>query len=68
MHSSQRTTLRFHCAVLSEQSCDSLTGQGERASIERRIAAGRLQDIVRSQQQRVKNNNKRFILFISFDT
>ena len=38
--------LQFHCVVLSEQSCDSSTGQGERASVELPIAAGHLQDTV----------------------
>jgi hypothetical protein len=46
--------LRFHCVVLSELSCDSSTDQGERASFERRIAAGHLRDTVRSQQRKVK--------------
>jgi hypothetical protein len=38
--------LRFHCVVLSEQSCDSSTGQGEKASAERPVAAGHLQDTI----------------------
>ena len=46
MHGPPRTMLHFHCVVLSEQSCDSLTGRGERASVERRIAAGHLQDTI----------------------
>jgi hypothetical protein len=37
---------QFHCVVPSKQSCDLLTGQGERASIELPIAAGHLQDTV----------------------
>ena len=38
--------LQFHCVVLSEQSCDSWTGRGERASDEYPNAAGRLQNTV----------------------
>jgi hypothetical protein len=34
------------CVEISEQICDSLMGQGERASAERRIAAGHLQGVV----------------------
>ena len=37
---------RFHYVVLSKQRCDSSTGQGERASVGRPFAAGRLQDTV----------------------
>jgi hypothetical protein len=40
---SPRTMLRFPYVVLSERNCDSLTGQGEIANVERRIAAGHLQ-------------------------
>jgi hypothetical protein len=36
--------LQFHGVVISERSCDLLTGQVERASVERPIAAGHLQD------------------------
>ena len=46
MHYTQRTTLRFHCVALSEQSCDSSTGQGERASVELPNETGHLQDTV----------------------
>ena len=46
-HCSQRTILQFLCVVLSEQSCDSSTGRGERANVERRIAVDHhLQDTV----------------------
>jgi hypothetical protein len=38
--------LPSHCVVLSEQSCDSLTGQEQRASVERPVAVGHLQDTV----------------------
>jgi hypothetical protein len=38
--------LRSQAVVLSEQSCDSSTGQGERASVERPVGAGHLQDAV----------------------
>jgi hypothetical protein len=37
---------RFRCVVLSERSCDLLTGQGETASVERPVAVGRLQNTV----------------------
>jgi hypothetical protein len=35
---------RFHYVVLSKQRCDSSTGQGEKASVERPFVAGYLQD------------------------
>ena len=60
--------LQFHYVVLSERSCDSSTGQGERASVERPVAAGHLQDTVGLSNERWEKNNKRFILFISFNT
>ena len=41
-------------------------GQGERASVERPIAAGHLQDVVGLETKSGKNN-KRFVLFISFN-
>ena len=66
MHYSRRTTLPFHCVVPSGQNCDSLTGQGETASIERLVAADRLQSTVGPSNQRRKND-KRFILFIWFN-
>ena len=68
MHYSQRTTLQFPYVVLSERSFDSSTGQEEKASVERRVAAGHLQDTVGIRNERVGKNNKRFILFISFNT
>ena len=43
---SRRTVLQFHCVVLSGQSCDSSMGQEERARVERRFAAGHLQDTI----------------------
>ena len=50
--------LQFHCAVLSGQSCDSSTGQEERASVERRIAAGHLKDTVGlTKRKREKTTN-----------
>jgi hypothetical protein len=68
MHYSQRTTLQFPYVVLSERSFDSSTGQEEKASVERRAVAGHLQDTVGIRNERVGENNKRFILFISFNT
>jgi hypothetical protein len=47
--------LQFHCVVLSEWSCDSLMGQGERASVERRIAAGHLQDAVGLSDKNIRS-------------
>ena len=44
--------LRFHRVVLSEQSYGSLTDQEERASVERRIVAGHLQDTVSLSRKR----------------
>jgi hypothetical protein len=38
--------LQSHYVVLSEQSCDSSTGQVQTASVERLVAAGHLQDTV----------------------
>ena len=38
----------------SEQSCDLSTGRAERATVERRIAAGHLQDTGLSDERRVK--------------
>ena len=43
IHCSQRTTLQFRCVELSERSCGSSTGQGERASIEHPFEADHLQ-------------------------
>ena len=42
MHYSRGTKPQSLCVEPSERSCDSLTGQGERASVERCIAAGHL--------------------------
>jgi len=50
--------LQFQRVVLSEQSCDLSTGQGERASIERYIAAGHLRDTV---QDTVSLSNERWV-------
>ena len=36
--------LQFQIVVLQKRSCDSSTGQGGRASVERPIGAGHLQD------------------------
>jgi hypothetical protein len=54
--------LQFHCVVLSERSCDSSTGQGERASVERPIAAGHLQDTVGLSNERGKKKQQTFHL------
>jgi hypothetical protein len=43
---SQRTMLRFLYVVISKQSFDSSTDQGETTSVERPFAAGRLQNII----------------------
>ena len=51
--------LQFHCDVLSEPSCDSSTGQGERASVERRIGVDRLEDAV-SLRNAVLDDYERF--------
>jgi hypothetical protein len=59
--------LRFLYVVLSKQSCGSSKDQGATASVERHVPAGHLQDIVGLGKERWGNNNKRFILFNSFD-
>jgi hypothetical protein len=59
--------LRFPCVEPSERSCDSSTGQGERASVERPVLAGHLQNAV-GLGRKVAENDERFILFISFNT
>jgi hypothetical protein len=51
--------LQFQRVVLSEQSCDLSTGQGERASVEHRVAAGHLQDAV-GLSSKMWGNNERF--------
>jgi hypothetical protein len=66
---SQKTMPQSLCIGLSKQSYDSSTGQAERATVERRIVAGHLQDTVGLSKERYGGNgNKRFILFISFNT
>ncbi len=59
--------LRFLYVVPSEQSSDLSTGQGERASVEPPIAVVHLQDVVGPDSELQRVNNKRFILFISFN-
>jgi hypothetical protein len=60
--------LRFLYVVLSKRSFDSSTDQGETASVECPFAAGHLQNTVGLGNERKREmNNKRFILFISFD-
>jgi hypothetical protein len=50
--------LRFRCVEISERSCDSLTSQGEKASVEHRIATGHLRDNVSlSNESREKTTN-----------
>jgi hypothetical protein len=46
MYCTRRTTLQYHYVVLSERSCDSLTGQGGRAIVELPVGADHLQDTV----------------------
>jgi hypothetical protein len=57
--------LRSHYVVLSEQSCDSSTGQGERANVERPVAAGHLRDTVGLSNERWEKTvtNVSFCLF-----
>jgi len=57
MYCSRRTMLRFHCVVLSERSYNSSKDQGERASVEHRIAAGHLQDTVSLSNERWGETN-----------
>ena len=49
---SRRTMLRFLYVAISKQSFDSSTDQGERASVERPFAAGRLQNTIGLGNQR----------------
>ena len=60
--------LRFHYVVPPKRSCDSSTGQGERANFERPFVDGHLQDRVGLGHERWGEINKRFILFISINT
>ena len=62
MRGSQRTTLLFHGAALSERSCDLLTGQGEIASVERPVAVGHLQDTVGLGNERRRKQRQTFDL------
>ena len=55
---------QFHCVVLSKQSLDLSTGQGERASVELHIAAGHLRDTV-GLSSKVVGDNERFTRFTS---
>jgi hypothetical protein len=81
-HCSRRTMLRFLHVVLSKRSYDSSADQGEKASFERPFAAGvtsckrtfnagwpptEYWEFVGLGSERGRENNKRFILFISFD-
>jgi hypothetical protein len=68
MYCSRKTTQQSqqsHCIVLSEQICDSSTGQGERAIVERPVATDHLQDTVGlSNEWREKTTtNVSFCLF-----
>ncbi len=58
----------FHYVVILTRSCGLLTGQGAKARFEHPFAVGRLQDTIITGDVRWEKNNKRFILFISFDT
>ena len=60
--------LPFRGVVLPERSCGSLTGQAETASAERPVEAVRLQNTVSLTEERRGKYDKRFILFISFNT
>ena len=44
--------LRFRRVVLSERSCNLLTGLGETANVERPVAAGHLQKYLQSQRRK----------------
>jgi hypothetical protein len=59
--------LRFLYVVLFEQSFDSSTDWGERASVERPSAAGYLQRFRRPRRQTAERSNKRWVLFIVFN-
>ena len=50
--------LQFHCVVLFEQSCGSSMGQGQgqKASVERHIAACHLEDIVSLHSKMLGDN------------
>ena len=59
--------LQCHCVALSERSCDSSTGQEERASVESPIAAVRLQHAMIGLSNKILRNDQRFMIcFISF--
>jgi hypothetical protein len=61
--------LRFLYVVLSKRSFDSSTDQGETASVEHPFLAGHLQNTVGLGSERWgERSNKRFILFVSFET
>jgi hypothetical protein len=61
--------LRFLYVVLSKRSFDSSTDQGETTSVEHPFAARHLQNTVGLGNERWwERNNKRFILFVSFET
>ena len=61
--------LRFLYVVLSKRSFDSSTDQGERASVEHPFAARHLQNTIGLGNEKWwERNNKRFILFVSFET
>ena len=54
--------LQIREVAFSEQSCDSLTGQEERASIEHPAAAGHLQKYSQSQQRMARDIRQTFHL------
>ena len=49
---------RFHHVVPSERSCDSLTGQEERASVERPFAVGHLRYTVSPRNEMIENDER----------
>ena len=64
VYCSRRTTLQFRCVVLPKRSCGSSMGRGERASVERPTAAGRLQETVGLGDERQRKSTN--VSFCSF--
>ena len=56
---------QFQYVVLPKRSCHLPTGQGGRASVERPIGAGHLQDTLSVGNEKWEKNNERLILFVS---
>ena len=57
--------LQYHCVALSERSCDSSTGQEERANVESPIAAVRLQHAMIGLSNKILRDDKRFMVCFS---